>query len=267
MTLLMVWRDVADERVWLTSDGRLSSQGSITDMAGKILSIPVAIHQTVHGMLRGPTIRATSFAFAYAGSSLIAAQTYTAVLPLWAQLYPMADEFIPSPHQLAEHMAIFLNKYCESASAHAGRFQKTTLVLVGPNDRTARVEGWLLETVMRDQVEVVVKPINLEPGQISLLGSGATWAEKHLPDYERYEDGLLRREPLNMLRDHLRTDPAGDVGGAIQLAYVTQYGCELTYDVQPVIKGRPEALGRFRGFDIGEINRVGDSYVGLSGIA
>ena len=67
-----------------------------------------------------------------------------------------------------------------------------------------------------------------------------------------------------MIRAHLREDH-DDVGGGVQIGYVNEAGFQLSYDVQPALHG--SYAMRYRGFDFGDILRVGDAFCNLPGLA
>lgn len=68
------------------SSGQYSSQTGLTDAAARVLPLPIIFRRQTSMGLLGTPILSSNLAFAHAGSSLIALQAYTAVLPLGSNL-------------------------------------------------------------------------------------------------------------------------------------------------------------------------------------
>lgn len=116
MTLVMAWREKEIDRVWVVSDSRLSNVGTrgtvrLTDSAAKLLSVPVVLRRPTPSNVLGTPVLTTNLAFAYAGSSLIAMQSYAAVLPLWSHLQTNGPERLPSVRDFAKHLGTFVAAY------------------------------------------------------------------------------------------------------------------------------------------------------------
>src|SRR5690606_26434213 len=121
MTLIMAWRERSIDRIWVVSDSRLSQAGAhgtvrLTDSAAKLLSVPVVLRRQTPLSVLGTPALGTNLAFAYSGSSLIAMQAYAAVLPLWSHLQTSGPEHLPSVHDFARHLGIFVASYAAHVS-------------------------------------------------------------------------------------------------------------------------------------------------------
>jgi hypothetical protein len=75
------------------------------------------------------------------------------------------------------------------------------------------------------------------------------------------------REPLRMIRDTLRDDQFGPVGGSVQMGILQAGGFNISFDVQPVVVGQSLAKMTYRGFDVSEIIKVGGAFSTITGIA
>jgi hypothetical protein len=203
----------------------------------------------------------------YAGSSLIALQAYTAVLALWSHLQTSGPEMLPSIGALAEHLGKFVLAYTKDVSSAHGSFQSCQCAIVGYDNRAQTIEGWIVRSDFDSKVAVILQKMTLAPGEIDLFGSGATQVQRQLDALPPREGGLWHREPLGMIRGHLKAEASADVGGGVQLGYVSEQGFQLLFDVQPETPGHPIPVMRFRGFDFSEISRVGDAFVNLPGVA
>lgn len=287
MTLLMMWREAAVEKVdsdelvpnkpaldrlWLASDSRLSAEGPsggtvrLTDRAAKILE--------AHVHLYGPTpqslpIRSRKVGFSYTGSSLVALQAYAAVLPLWSRLQA---QFLPTMGECAEHLAKFLRAYAWELAA-AGDFRcHTECLLVGFDERAAHIEAWRIGVAPTCAgIVLSVEQVSLGSGEMALYGDGRAAAEAALAQLGRSSNGW-RREPIEWIRSRLREDQAGSVGGGVQIGAVGIEGFELYFDAQPFragVNGAGDSLItlRYRGFDFGDISHVGQASVFLPGLA
>lgn len=269
MTLVMAWREQKMQRVWLVSDSRLTNRGPhgrthLTDHAAKLLVAPRILRRQTPMHVLGIPVISSDVAFAYAGSSLIALQAYTAILPLWGHLQAVGEEVLPSMQACANHLAIFVRAYSMSISGASGQLQPCQCAIIGFDVQSQSVEGWIVSTVEHEEsIFADVRRMAIGPGEIELIGSGADVARSALDgDFSRVGD-FWHREPLAMIRAHLR-EPHGDVGGGVQIGYANEAGFQLSYDVQPAEQGFWEM--RYRGFEFSEVSRIGDAFCNLPGL-
>ena len=122
MTLVMVWREMDVNRVWIVSDSRLSKRGEVgqirlTDRAAKILEAQLILHSPAPNL---PPLRSNILGFAYIGSSLVALQAYSAVLPLWARLQSSGPQVLPTVGECAEHLGKFVGAYSHEVASSGG---------------------------------------------------------------------------------------------------------------------------------------------------
>jgi hypothetical protein len=272
MTLVMAWREAGISRAWIVSDSRLSQPGReghipLTDGAAKLLSVELVLRRQTPLVVLGTPVLRRQIAFAYAGSSLIALQAYAAVLPLWAHLQTSGPEALPSIGDCARHLGRFVEAYCREVSGACGSFQSCECAILGYDDGKNDVEGWSIKPIMEDAISVELRQLDLTPGAIEIFGSGAPIARQRVAELAsaRSANGW-GREPLQMIRQHLRRNERGDVGGGVQLGYVSESGFELMFDVQPSNADSLIPEMRFRGFDFSEISQVGEAFVNLPGL-
>jgi hypothetical protein len=269
----MVWKEFGVERFWMVSDSRLSAAGHsgsqrLTDRAAKILEAPLVLRERAVGKAIGAPGRSTTLGFAYAGSSLVALQAYAAVLPLWSRLEITGPQALPSIQDCARHLSKFVEGYFREAESAC------QCVLIGYDDPTSALDGWLIEAdVIDNKAEVTTRQLNLrDPGEIEVFGTGAKDALAALDNYACHRTSPhWRREPLQMIRQTLKQDRDGTVGGGVQIGLLTEAGFELNFDVQPLTVGdpvgQPLVKMTYRGFRLHEIAKVGDAQVILTGIA
>lgn len=274
MTLVMVWREASAERFWIVSDSRLSRPGEVgrvrlMDRAAKILEANLVLHSND---AHAPPLGSSTLGFAYTGSSLVALQAYSAVLPLWSRLQSSGQQVLPTVGECATHLGVFVGAYAREIGASGGD-GNCQCMLLGPDPEPPRhLRAWLVEAAIGPTgVEQAVRPLALDlPGSMELFGSGRTAAEQRLG--KRPHCGW-RREPLEMIRTSLREKLADDVGGGVQIGMATPVnGFELCFDAQPFRvgigrAGDPLVSMHYRGFDFGEISRVGHAFVNLRGVA
>lgn len=269
MTLVMAWRQREMRRVWLVSDSRLSSHGQagrvqLTDNAAKLLVAPRVLWRQTPGSVFGAPISKSDIGFAYAGSSLIALQAYAAVLPLWGHLQTMGEEILPPMQAFAQHLGIFILEYTRTVSAAHGQLQRCQCAIIGYDHSRADLEGWVVEVGQSDaELQLIIRQMTIAPGEIEILGSGRAAAESALAAYPTEEAGLWGREPLAMIRSHLR-QPAEDIGGGVQIGFANEFGFELSYDVQAAEHGFYAM--RYRGFEFDKVSRVGEAFCNLTGL-
>jgi hypothetical protein len=272
MTLVMVWKEIGVERFWMVSDSRLSVFGysgshRLTDRAAKILEAPLVLRERVVGKAIGAPGRSTTLGFAYAGSSLVALQAYAAVLPLWSRLEIVGPQVLPSIRDCARHLSKFVEGYFREAESAC------QCVLIGHDDPSGTLDGWLIEaSVIDNEAAVSTRQLKLRgPGDIEVFGSGAKDALATLENYASHRTSPhWGREPLQMIRQTLKKEREGAVGGGVQLGLLTEAGFELSYDVQPLRAGdpvgQPLVKMTYRGFDLHDIAKVGDAQAILTGI-
>jgi len=271
MTILIAWREDRTDRAWIVSDSRLSRAGEVgrvvlTDHAAKILEIPVGLYDLQSQ--NGPAIKAARLGFAYTGSMLVALQTYAAVVPLWSRLCSSEQQALPSIHQFAEHLSIFLGTYAKEVGAAGGDF-RCECVLIGYDVATAAPDGWSIKT-NNANAEPELRRLKLDRSDsIEILGSGTLAAQEAFPRL-CLSDPRWKQEPLTMIRAHLSGETAGDVGGGVQLGQVSEKGFELFFDVRPLTCGgycdSPIGSMYYRGFDMFDITRIGHAFTTLTGV-
>ncbi|WP_428679880.1 hypothetical protein [Sphingopyxis sp.] len=277
MTLIMGWREGDLDRVWIVSDSRLSRPGRIgherlTDSGAKLLAAELVMRRQTPLLVFGTPVARRTVAFAYAGSALVALQSYAAVLPLWGHLQTVGQEILPPIAALAEHLGRFVAAYAHEVSGAHGLFQACECAVIGFDDRLGAIDGWSVRAEEGVSEQAALRRLDLAPGAIEMIGSGAEVARARLASLTREPGGAWHREPLAMIRaalhgeamGHTGASMGGDVGGGVQIGYVSPEGFELMYDVVP---GTPFAEMRFRGFDFSEISRVGEAFVNLPGLA
>lgn len=274
MTLIMVWRERDLERVWLVSDSRLSQRGGaghvrLTDNGAKLLGVELILRRQIPLSVLGIPVASAKLAFVYAGSALVALQSYAAVLPLWSHLQTSGDEVLPSIADCAAHLGRFVAAYAHEVSGAHGQFQPCECAIVGFDNALGAIDGWSVAAVPGDRLHAALRRLDLSPGAIEMFGSGTAAARERLRHVAAPSKGVWQREPLEMIRAELHCGSAGamgrgDVGGGVQLGFVSQGGFEIMFDVVP---GHPFAEMRFRGFDYSEIQRIGDAFVNILGLA
>ena len=274
MTLLMLWRERSLDRLWVVGDSRLSQSGStggtvrLTDRAAKVLEAHIHLHGNNP---RLPALTSRTVGVAYTGSTLVALQAYTAVLPLWARLMSPGEQTLPSMRACAEHLGQFLRAYAFEVASVGGSIE-TECVLIGFDDQAAAVEAWRARVSRAPAgVELCVDQIVLGEGEMELFGSGAADAKQRLSD-SNPDERPWRREPLEMIRARLRDEEAGTVGGGVQIGLAVPDGFQLCSDAQPIRAGYSRAgdpiVGMYyRGFDLMEMSKVGHTFASLAGVS
>jgi hypothetical protein len=275
MTLLMVWRERSLDRLWIVGDSRLTRPGAsdghvrLTDRAAKVMEADVFLRGLDP---RAPPTKSRKVGLAYAGSSLVALQSYVAALPLWTRLMSFERQELPTMGDLAEHLGRFVRAYTFDLAA-AGDFGcQTECILLGPDDLSGRVEAWGISTrPSATGVDFSCEEVQLGPGAMVLHGSGKADAVERLRELKP-ADGQWHREPLDMIRKHLRDDAPGTVGGGVQIGVANRDGFVLYADAQAFRPGfsrpgDPLLAISYRGFDLGDVSRVGHAFVSFAGIS
>lgn len=271
MTLVMIWKERGGKRVWVASDSRLTNptengHSRLTDRAGKILEAPVAVHDP-----RGtdaPTW-STTVGLAYSGSTLVALETYTAVLPLWCRLQGYGPI---SLKDLAAHLAKFLEGYALELGA-VSQAASCDCALLGVDPVSGAFVGWRIQALISPAgVAIKQRELQLTERRIEFLGDGRKEAEARLAALKR-KGKTWSREPLEMIRTFLGEDPPNTVGGGVQIGMLYDKGFQLYADGQIITANKdggidlPNGVMRFRGFDYAQIGSVGDAVAGLSAIS
>jgi hypothetical protein len=151
-----------------------------------------------------------------------------------------------------------------------GRRSHRQCILLGYDDPSSTLDAWLVDAcVVDNNAQCTIRQLQLrEPEAIEVLGSGQSKAIASLKALsEKRTSHCWNREPLQMIRDSLRQDEPGPVGGGVQIGFATVAGFELTFDAQPIIVGQPFGKMSYRGFNFDELMRIGNAFVALRGIA
>lgn len=271
MTLIMLWREPQADRLWLLSDSRLSVPGDDggrirhTDRGAKILEAMVTLWEPPSDASK--ILATRRLGFAYTGSSLIALQAYSAVLPLWTRLSPIeGSRDLPTMGECAEHLSKFVHAYSRDVGG-AGYDCTCQCFLIGYDDSATTIEAWKVET---DAIaNITVQQLAIIPGDMNLFGSGRRQAKKVLAARPARGWG---QEPLQIMRRHLKADAQIDVGGGVQIGMATRDGFELCFDAEPFTAGvsragEPLVALKYRGFNFSEISRVGPTFSTLRGVS
>jgi hypothetical protein len=268
----MVWKECSAERIWIVSDSRLSDPSQVgerrlSDHAAKILEAPLLLHRSPVGAPQAELIRKSVLGFAYAGSSLVALQAYVAVLPLWSRLEAMDQNALPSVRDCAICLAKFVEDYFMEVGAGC------QCVLLGYDYSSGTLAAWVIEArVVDNKATCTMRQLQFrDPDDIEVLGSGRSEAIAKLEAWrERRTAPYWRREPLQMIRESVREDRPGPVGGGVQIGMATSAGFELNFDAQALMAdyriGQPPLRFTYRGFDLDGLTRIGNAFVALRGI-
>lgn len=278
MTLVMIWKDRADERLWAVSDSRVSDpkhagRVRLTDRGAKLLEARAVLHRARFPDPNIP-IKERTFGFAYAGSSLIALQAYAAVIPLWARLETPEANDLPSIRAFADHLAIFVREYAlevSSASSGAcGQLVQCECALFGFDEQSRAFDGYVVSACLQGNVvSASLRQMTMsDPGTVQFMGNGKENASIELGKLcKELATQELAREPLQYIRQFIANERRDDVGGGVQIGIATRHGFSIHFDVQPLSVGSGAATAKYRGFDVSKIGQVGDARVFLSGFA
>ncbi len=274
MTVLMLWREGPAQRLWLTSDSRLSHSGKgggfvkLTDRAAKLLEADLILQCRNPN---GPPIAKKTVGIAYAGSSLVALQSYAAVLPLWSRLCSSGEQTLPTIGECAEHLGQFVRAYTFELAAAGDINCRTECLLLGYNEGAESAEAWhIYARPGSTGVALNIERLELGAGEMMLFGSGRAEASRQLKKLKP-TNGQWRHEPIDMLRAQLRHDTPSSVGGGVQIGMLNPSGFELVSDVRYFTAGDSAAGDsllsmHYRGFNLEEVNKVGHCFGALAGI-
>jgi hypothetical protein len=99
-----------------------------------------------------------------------------------------------------------------------------------------------------------------------MLGSAGDQASEELVRTLSADENVqLRREPLQLIRQFVRSGQHDEVGGGVQIGLANSGGFQLLFDVQP-FPGSPFPNMRYHGFSFNEINQIGNAFINLPGL-
>ncbi len=268
MTLVLAWREAELDRLWLVSDSRLTApieQGGtvrLSDSGGKLLEIDQILLDSRIPPPR-PVVTRNTLIFAYAGSSLIAFQTYTAVQALWSKLLNPNGCSLPSVLESARYLSKFVGAYFRELGA-AGQRCDFEGFLAGYCPTERQLVGCRIRPrVLDDEVEVDVHCIDISPGRLHAFGSRAELADQLAQE----QPPTWRREPLHFLRKQLSDDQHLDIGGGMQIGFIEPNRVDVAFDAPFCPMAAFENHFRYRGFPFDEIMHIGPCQVGMAGVS
>jgi hypothetical protein len=277
MTVVAIWPEspnflfaVADTRVSIDA-----GQGHIirTDKASKLLPLSLVCRVLSNGSLDRPISASVTYGFAYAGDTLPALMTYTAVNAIFSNL--LASEGVPPPslEGLAECVRKVGENYLFEAMAsrngQGGTFE-------------AAIFGWCLKSNSHRIFNVSPEKESQRPRMILhesspsteedalVFGSGRTDLLNRIAALKEHGDEFRRtaRLPKIAIENLVREQSNQAVGGSIQIGLARPGAFDLLQHVFPLVPGKPEAGITFLGFDLHEeLGFVEGHMPGMSGLA
>jgi hypothetical protein len=169
-----------------------------------------------------------------------------------------------------EHLAVFLRAYGQELLA-SGPEIATECVLLGFDDAMGAVQAWRAKVAaVGPDADLRIEKLELGDGQMQLFGSGAHDAEENLKKINP-TSRPWKREPLEIIREQLRDDAPGSVGGGVQLGVAGPDGFQLYADARPFRVGVSRVgdsllAMHYRGFDLDKVSKVGHTIATLPGL-
>ena len=266
MTVVLLWTDKTEGLLWCVSDGRFSrGQFPMTDFAAKILEVPIKLLKQDNENVFGRPIATTTLGFAYCGSSLIALQIYTAVLPLWARIMAYHSDRLPSILDCSIHLADVALAYADDLQKNGFNGDGCECILFGWCPTCNDYKGYAISVEARDAASAVIRDLDLISGRVQVFGTAKAEISTRIQDALTSDSTHASpgRKPKQFIRELLRGDAPRGIGGALQIGIATPQGFGLYQDVAPLVEGRAPARMTFRGFRVGE---VGANPIGLPGM-
>jgi len=268
MTLVASWISLekgAQRSIWVAADTKISSRNTALTLEGaKVLELQIACRSLSHDW--GTVVYRTSLCFAYAGSSLVALNSYAALSTILSNLGAGGGSLArPSAFSILEAAEKILKLYCVEIRdlAHltiSGFCPKTNKPFIGTiksKEGLSTIECDINIVEQSDTLNTVLigSHVELIRERIDKLASLST-------DRSSYK---YWRTPITVLNQLIVDEEYSEIGGNIQLAIVGEsYG--FRHHAFANDKNNNKLL--YRNIDIDEIigMRVGECIIAIAGL-
>ena len=273
MTSIINWlnqEDIARPTIWTIADSKISNIESTPISAytlggAKVLELPVrcknisSVHQRLY--------YESKLTFAYAGSTLTGLQVYSTLYSILTNLGGINNNCFPDFGSIMLKAKVVFDLYYET-------IRSTTEILIsGFCPKTQEpFQGKIFISNARGEYksEISIKQFELDNIVFEILGDKKDEISETISSRLgcRNKDISYWRLPKTILKELIDTNRYDTIGGNIQLAINDGMSFQLLAIVQPIKIGEPEAVMKFRNFDISEdigIN-LGDCFVSINGM-
>lgn len=269
MTIAVVWQE--ENALWAVADTRLSAQGTataqrITDHGPKLFPLAVTVRVPGSSGFFNQTKLQTSIGYLYAGYNGPALATHSLCSAVLQSLIT-SDNRVPSLCEIANFICSLAQRYMRDWAECWPNHWKFTVLIFGWCTINRQLQTYKLAASIEGRILVTMQRLDtLNPVAI---GSGVEEFAKQLEMLRSGSDAFRRtaRLPLLAVEQLVARNARDDVGGDVQIGYVTSAGLQILGRVRPVTPGQPKAKMTFLGIDELELGDVGPCRVGLSGIA
>lgn len=254
MTAVIIWMNEQEKGLWAVSDTKVSSTdglGKLIGNASKILPLPIVMHLPhtfENGIQWSNVYSGPELGLCFAGSTIVAQNTYLALAQLLGNLQIKDKEYIPSFSSIAE----YIFKYVEAS------WNETKYTMQEKGVFEIAVFGYCLVdqefSIYRYYVDPMTKNILVQhkkkPKDLEFIVLG----DKRTEIEERISQEILAsgapgrpagRAPRRILEGLLEDTSFPTIGSGIQLAISTSLG----FRIIPTINGKTGEC-KFLGLDI-----------------
>jgi hypothetical protein len=271
VTIAVVWRE--ENALYAAADTRFSSPGAttvtqrVTDHGPKLFSLPVIIRQPDAAGFFDSIRYQTTIGYMYAGQIGPALATQALCATVLQNLIVIPHLPIPKLSEIVEFIRMAAERYMRNWAELNPRFARFEAILFGWCCIEGELQAYQFAPKVEDRLNVKTQRLDLsEPVAI---GVGTTAFTQRLESLRADGDpfGRSRRLPLLAVESLVLTEARDDVGGDVQIGYVTSHGLRIMARTRPIVPGKPQAKTTFLGIDTEELGHIGSCEFGMMSLA
>ncbi|HHV7525272.1 TPA: hypothetical protein ACUNF5_006829 [Burkholderia orbicola] len=270
MTIVALWYSESNQGLSCAADTRISGgAATITDSGPKIFQVPVNLTLELSGGRGFERANNQSFGFTFAGSALAAISTYSLATACTQNLCGMPDS--PRSVSVEEIARLFRSAaehYIVDMGSRLGVNAEPTQyffdsIVFGYCPVLAEFKAFnITPKITGGRVHVEITEMPISRGVVHAIGSG-----RH--EFARlYAERVETRgsaSPIGVLKEMLRTQAPGDVGGHIQFGVDNKSG----FRILPVLHEIGDPMQwptTFLGWDATPVSPIGGYTVGYTAV-
>lgn len=273
MTAIAIWcnhEDPQTPRLWVAGDSLISGQhGSVLlEDGAKLFTLPVICRSPGPEGFFSKVSHAHSFGYCFAGSTLLAQNTYLALLPLLGNLAAPAG-YAPSFADVARFVFVYLTQTFDAYKARAGEAALFEVALLGFCQSTGSLAAYHFRPMKKDGIFTLdcSEHLNMKDRDYLYLGderARVTELLAHAFSGPSAPGRPLSRAPRHVIQDCIDDASFPRIGGDLQIGIADALGFRPFAICKPRVNGQPDAYMSYLGLELTEdLSWVGQARVGL----
>lgn len=277
MTAIAIWCNHEVQQspgLWVAGDSRISAspESVLIDDGSKLFALPVICRSPGPDGFFSHVSYAHSFGYCFAGSTLMAQNTYLALIPLLGNLVATAN-YVPSLADVAKFMFAYLSRTFDEYKARVGEKAVFEVALFGFCHSTGSLSAFHFKPKIDGGTCTLAcnEHLNMRDRDFLYLGDARDRVTKRLTSAfsgQSVPGRPLSRIPRHVIQDCIDDESFPRIGGELQIGIADALGFRPLALCKPRILGQPAAYISYLGRELTEdLAWVGQAKVGLPALA